>query len=148
MGSISNEKIALIHVAKKQIAMVDDDYRAMLQRVAGVSSSTDLDDAGLDRVMAEFERLGFQKPRSRVKGAKRAGMASAAQLGHIRALWKAYSGKYDDHKLGLWLEKKMRVSDLRFLEAWRAGKAIAVLEKLATWRKTHPFEPEAPGDQQ
>lgn len=141
--TISARKKALIHVAKSQLAMADEDYRAMLSRVAGVHSSKDLDELTFDRVMAELERLGFQKPRSRLKAPRREGMATPAQIGHIRALFKQYSGKYDEHSLGLWLEKKVHVSDLRFLDGARAGKAIAVLKKLAKWRESNPLLPEA-----
>jgi hypothetical protein len=126
--ALSNQKLALVHVAKAQLAIVDEDYRALLQRVASVHSARDLDEAGLDRVMAEFERLGFQKPRSRIKGSMREGMATPAQIGRIRSLWKSYSGNDDELRLGHWLEKHFHVSSLRFLQGWRAGKVIAILE--------------------
>lgn len=56
---IGNRGKSLIHVAKTQLSMTDDDYRALLRRVAGVASSRDLNEAGLSAVMAEFKRLGF-----------------------------------------------------------------------------------------
>ena len=136
---ITSKQKALIHVAKAQLGMEDEDYRAMLARVAGVASSAQLDAAGFERVTAELERLGFRNPRSRLQGASREGMATPAQLGRIRSLWKAYSGRDDELALGHWLEKHFHVSNLRFLEDWRASKAVAVLERMATWRKAHPF---------
>ena len=36
-----NPALAKIHIAKKELAMADDTYRAMLQNIAGVSSSKD-----------------------------------------------------------------------------------------------------------
>lgn len=56
-----------IHVARRQLNMDDADYRALLQRAAGVVSSADIRQSGqLDAVMAEFRRLGFKdKPSAR-----------------------------------------------------------------------------------
>lgn len=122
-------------MAKAQLHMADEDYRALLQRVAGVSSSSDLDDAGFDKVMAEFERCGFRKTRQRDHGARREGFATPKQLGRMRALWKAYSGEDDELALGKWLEKKFHVSSIRFVRDYDAGKVVATLTKMAAWRR-------------
>jgi hypothetical protein len=125
--TLTNQQKAVIHVAKGQLHMADEDYRAMLMRIAGVTTSNDLDEDGFEKVMAEFERLGFRSVRSRTPASRREGMASPAQIGKIRSLWKAYSGNDDELRLGRWLEKHFHVSSLRFLEDWRAGKVIAIL---------------------
>src|SRR5436190_2088110 len=49
---IGRATTAAIHVGKKQLVLDDDTYRAMLHSVAGVTSSTQLDEAGADRVLA------------------------------------------------------------------------------------------------
>ena len=54
--------IAKIHVAKKQLGLEDDAYRAILQRVTSFSSSAACQDEALHSVLAEFQRLGFQPP--------------------------------------------------------------------------------------
>lgn len=128
--SISNEKKSVLHVAKSQMQMVDADYRALLQRAAGVSSSVDLDEAGFTAVMAEFERMGFRSSKGSAQKERREGMATPAQIGKIRALWKGYIGIDDERALGHWLEKHFHISHVRFLEDWRAGKAIAILKKM------------------
>lgn len=128
--SIPGEKKALIHVAKHQLQMADESYRALLRRAAGVSSSVDLDEAGFAAVMAEFERIGFRSTKGRAQKERREGMATPAQIGKIRSLWKGYIGEDDDLKLGHWLEKHFHVSHVRFLEGYRAGKAIAILLKM------------------
>lgn len=62
----ANARLAKIHIAKQQLGMDDATYRAILQSITGVRSSKDLDDAGYDKVMAHFERCGFQpKPAPR-----------------------------------------------------------------------------------
>ncbi|WP_316154743.1 regulatory protein GemA [Cupriavidus sp. BIC8F] len=51
--------LAKIHVAKKQLAMEDDVYRAMLQSVSGVQSAKDLTVAQAEKVLAHLRKCGF-----------------------------------------------------------------------------------------
>nr|WP_246884420.1 regulatory protein GemA [Pseudomonas chlororaphis] len=57
-----------IHIAKKDLGLDDDTYRAVLVRVAGVRSAKDLTPKQVGQVLAEFTRLGWQP--SKVKGRK------------------------------------------------------------------------------
>ena len=59
--------LAKIHIAKTQLGLDDDTYRALLARVAGVHSAKDLSPRQVGRVLAEFERLGW-KPKAAAKG--------------------------------------------------------------------------------
>lgn len=52
-------ELAQIHIAKKQLALDDDTYRAMLWTVARAHSSGDLDFAGRSRVLEHLKRCGF-----------------------------------------------------------------------------------------
>lgn len=61
--SINNRQKALLHVAKTELRLDDDDYRALLYAEAGVESSKDLDLQGFERVLARFEQLGFRVKR-------------------------------------------------------------------------------------
>lgn len=65
---ISKGKLAQIHIAKAQLGLSDDDYRAILARTAGVNSAKDLTNRTVGGVMHEFRRLGFEP-----KPAKKAG---------------------------------------------------------------------------
>lgn len=51
--------LAKIHIAKAQLGLDDDTYRAILARVAGVRSAKDLSPRQIGAVIAEFERLGW-----------------------------------------------------------------------------------------
>ena len=51
--------LAKIHVAKKQLAMEDDAYRAMLQSLAGVKSAKDLTVVQAEKVLAHLRKCGF-----------------------------------------------------------------------------------------
>ncbi|WP_046079660.1 gp16 family protein [Halomonas sp. HG01] len=65
---ISKNKLAQIHIARQQLGLSDDEYRAILARTVGVSSAKELTDSNVGRVLHEFKRLGW-KP----KAPKRAG---------------------------------------------------------------------------
>lgn len=53
------KEIKLIKTAQRALGMDDAGYRAMLQRVAGVTSCKSLTPTGVGRVLRELERLGF-----------------------------------------------------------------------------------------
>lgn len=54
-----NRELAMIHVAKKQLAMDDESYRAMLWACGRVKSSKDLDYGGRQRVIEHLKKCGF-----------------------------------------------------------------------------------------
>lgn len=58
-------ELAKIHVAKKNLGLDELTYRAMLQEVAGVSSSADLDAKGRKNVIAHLVARGFQPTRGK-----------------------------------------------------------------------------------
>lgn len=49
-----------IQIARRQLGMDDDTYRAMLTRTVGAESSKGLTPRQVGRVLAELERLGFE----------------------------------------------------------------------------------------
>lgn len=55
-----NGDLAKIHVAKKQLALTDDDYRAMLWTQGRVHSASELDHAGRQRVLDHLKACGFK----------------------------------------------------------------------------------------
>lgn len=57
---IKRREITLIHIAKQQLGMDDDTYRAMLWSVARVKSSTQLDFAGRKNVLDHLKACGFK----------------------------------------------------------------------------------------
>lgn len=128
---LSRDKVTLVHVAKQQVGLAEDLYRAMLMEVAGVSRSKDLSLEGFLRVMQRFERLGFKRqfsPPARSDQAPRIGMATSAQMDYIRGLWAQWSGQADEAAMTAWIERKYHVSAIRFLDATRASKAIEGLK--------------------
>ncbi|WP_165682140.1 gp16 family protein [Metapseudomonas otitidis] len=78
-----------IQIARRQLGMDDDTYRAMLMRTVGATTSKGLTPRQIGRVLAELERLGFQptSPRKAPAGRKTAESAPerAALIGKINA---------------------------------------------------------------
>lgn len=54
-----NLQLSKIHIAKKDLGLDDETYRALLGRVAGVRSAKDLSPRQISHVLAEFARLGW-----------------------------------------------------------------------------------------
>ncbi len=63
-----NAALAQIHIAKQQLALDDEAYRAMLWTIARVRSAKDLDDAGRRAVLAHLKARGFKTPGGRFPG--------------------------------------------------------------------------------
>lgn len=124
------KQIALIKVAKRQLGLTDDQYRALLLWAGGVESAKDLGATGFERVMGYLTRLGFKSDWNKRTFGNRRGMASPKQVDLIRELWRQFSGADDDAALGKWLELSYGVSSLRFLDALTAQKAITGLRAM------------------
>ncbi len=127
---ISKAGIKQIKYAQRQLQLSDEDYRTILRRVAGVSSSTELAQSSFALVMDEFARMGFIST-ARSEAAKQESRApwasSHAQRSKISAMWDAWKGKHDPDGLRHWLEKKHGVSDLQFVSAEKAIKIIGAI---------------------
>lgn len=79
--------LAKIHIAKAQLGMDDETYRALLARVAGVTSAKQLTPRQASAVLAELQRLGWQ-PQSKHEGRARPRPAPSrtAVMGKVEAL--------------------------------------------------------------
>ncbi|HEY4697097.1 MAG TPA: regulatory protein GemA [Gallionella sp.] len=131
-GQIFGSKLKLIHIAKRALRMTDEDYRALLQRVAGVKSSSDLTPVGFDAVMAEFNRLGFVSTKTKRKPKGAGGTApnhpTPAQWRLIeeRAKHVGYAG-LEDPRFIAWVKPRGKVEHPRFLDNAGAQRVIAAL---------------------
>ena len=55
-GFMDKKKLAVIHIVKRELSLSDDDYRDILERVAGVRSAKDLTDDQFHKLMRYFVR--------------------------------------------------------------------------------------------
>ena len=123
--------LAKIHVAKKQLAMEDDAYRAMLMSVAGVKSSKDLTVAQAEKVLAHLQKCGFKplapKTRPCAPAADRAALVRklGAQLGAAGRDW-AYLERAADGRTSM-VRRICGVDAISFCDAWMLRKLVAAL---------------------
>jgi len=139
--AIGTAKLSLIHVAKKQLALSEEDYRQILDQAAGVASARELSPGGFEAVMDRFEQLGFESTSTRRGYGHRRCMATPAQLALVRKGWAAYTaGEGTEVQLNAWLHAKFGVSALRFLDRWAVSKVIHAL-RCMNERRSNPKTP-------
>lgn len=74
--------LAKVHIARKELAIQEESYRAILERITGCTSSKDCTEQQLKRLVAEFKRLGW-KPK-----VCRASPEARPYVRKIYALWR------------------------------------------------------------
>jgi len=131
-AGIPAKKLAVLHVAKKQLGLADPDYRAILFGYGGVESAADLDEGGFQRVMNYLTALGFRSDWTKRTFGDRPGMATPAQVDLVRSLWGDCHGP-DEREAALngWLAKYHKVSALRFVTRAKAQAVITALKAMA-----------------
>lgn len=157
-------ELGAIHVAKKQLALTDESYADLLERLTGQRSAKELDAKQRSRVIEEFRRLGWGRggntapspgsphaPRRRVgsppspaPGSCRGG--EGKQLRKIRALWLSlhHLAEVDDpsetalEHFATTLTKKDRM-------AWSDASALVwVTEALLDWCQRKGYDARSP----
>lgn len=124
--------IRLIHVAKTQLDLDEDNYRAVLVGATGKSSCSDMVGLEIKHAYDAMVRLGF-KPGP----AKNAAKTKSPQLAKMRAMW------IELHSLGLvkdrtdagllkFCKRLTKVDRLEWLTPAQASQAI---EGLKSWRQ-------------
>lgn len=132
---LRNAELAQIHLAKKQLGLDDDTYRAVLWTVARVKSAKDLDWTGRKALLEHFKAKGWKPapPRS----AKASKPAAPGQDGLVRALWSELhaAGKVrdaSDAALGSWLKRNRWPERAEWLTQRQINQAIEALKKWLT----------------
>jgi phage gp16-like protein len=126
-----SRSIAAMHVAKKQLGLDDDTYRAALTQVTGKSSSASMTEAERQKVLEHFRAAGF-------KGAS-IGRRTALEgrfAKKLQALWIAgwnlgLVRDRDDRALITFVKRQTGIDHVRFVRHGQdAAKAI---EALKSW---------------
>ena len=124
--------LAAVHVARKKLGMIEDDYRAVLHRITGHTSAKDCDNLQLGKVLDEFGRMGFQ---STARTARRAPAASAVAR-KARAMWISLGqlGAIEDaseEKLELFGRRQLGVERLQWANEREGFRLIEALKAMA-----------------
>lgn len=126
---MSAAAIKLIHVAKRELRMDEDDYRALLLRAGGHSSAKDLSDDGAQAVIEEMKRLGF-KPKNANS------TLSGPFAPKLVALWLSawnlgIARNRHEHALIAFVERQTGIAHVRWVRDQR--EAAKVIEALKKW---------------
>jgi len=147
--------IRLVHVAKRDLALDDETYRAMLMAVTGEASSADLTVPQLERVLDHMKRSGFtvrhKSPKDRPRdsahppGGLSRRIAQDTQSRKIRALWLSLHDmgavrNCSEAALGAYVRRITRCDALQWLDADQASHVIETLKKwqFRIQQKTRP----------
>lgn len=139
--SLPLSKLKLLHVARRQLGIEEEAWRAILRQHGGVASSRELSQGGFDGVMLRLGQLGFKSTSPLKPLPRRRGMSPPGQAQLIRHLWAEFTdGKGTDASLGKWLEGRFKVSALRFVDEELAPKAIGALRNMVARKAARPAQ--------
>jgi hypothetical protein len=134
-----SEKLALIHLARKDRALDEDAYRGLLYGAAGVASAGKIDtEEQFEAVMKAFSNLGFvrspaKSKRLPVRNEQRNNYSTGRQLYYIKGLWELASRSKDEKSLRGMVKRIGHVEDLRFLANKDATALILALRDIC-WK--------------
>lgn len=123
--------IAIINVAKSQLGLDEDDYRALLVRVTKVASLRAMSERQRLAVVVEMKRLGFKVKAN----SKKLPLASKPYIRLVHALWKSchQKGVIEDgsrQALRTFVKKRSGVDDPDFLTFDQANPIIDALKAM------------------
>ncbi len=134
-----NAKLALIHLAKKECALDEAAYRALIIGAAGVKSSSYIEhEDQFDAIMLAFKRLGFVSSGAITR--RRSLYISRGQLSYIRKLWEAASREKSDSALRSMVRRIGHVDDISFLSKQSAQALILALRTMCWKAGKNPDE--------
>lgn len=139
--------IRLIHIAKSQLHLADENYRALLQGCsAGKTSCAGMHVGELQNVLDAVKKLGFKLEGSRRFGGTKTmpvteaniGRATVAQLEYIKGLWELCARNKTETALRAFVKRIAHVSDVRFLTERSAQPVINALRAMAAQAGYNP----------
>lgn len=133
--TIRRAELAAIHVAKKQLRLDDDTYRALLVGLTGLDSSAKMNTYQRRLVIEHLRKKGFEKRPGAGAGPSKFVYLSDAQLRMVRGLWidLARAGAVRDSSelaLNHFVKRMTGIETLSWLTPEAANK---VIEALKSW---------------
>ncbi len=127
--------LAAIHVAKKQLGLDDDTYRAKLRLITGKTSTKEMSEAERQSVISAFRQDGFA-PAGAVRRANSRRKLSGKFAGKLQALWIAGFNlgivrDRDDAALESFIRRQTGIERERWLRF--SDDATRVIEALKSW---------------
>lgn len=132
--------IKLIHVGRRELAMDEDTYRAILKDKTGHDSAADCSVPQLERLLGHLKSAGFKVKVSASAGAQRRGgsraLADDDQSRMIRAIWLELHGMgiVRDSSEAAMAGFVCRHTKIEALQWLSSKQASSVIEHLKKWR--------------
>ncbi len=143
VSKLSRGVLAKIHIAKKALALSDDDYRDILDRVCGVRSATLIEPSQALELQRELRRLGWDgyllrrgelPPLKYSDIEERDGdYPSGRQLRLLESMFKRIKGYADfapDLAFRRFLKKRFHIEHPRYLDTKTYQKALSAVRRL------------------
>lgn len=143
MSDSHNQQMKLIHVAKRDLKLADEDYRRIIREVGGSASGSakDLTDRGVNQVLDHFRTLGWMPSKlggralPGLKG-QRVGMATQKQLALLLGLWSDAARTPTEAAFNHFLQSRFGVSHYRFLPIHKVSGIKAALDSMIAHKQT------------
>lgn len=128
--------IQLIHIAKQQLGLDEETYRAMLMSVGGKSSSSELDIKGRKAVLDHLKACGFKPTRAQRPGQTHRALAAEKQPieAKIGAQLKALGAEWP-YAYAIARRLYPEVTRFEFLTVEQLGKVSGALARTINSRK-------------
>lgn len=132
IDDVRRRELAMIHIAKKQLGMAEESYRAILWTIARVESAGDLDWAGRKQLLEHLKKCGFKaRPPKRAGGRE---VEESPQAKMIVALWLELHNAGvvkdpSDRALNRWVKRMTGVDSLRWLKPQQMNSVVEALKK-------------------
>ena len=128
--------VKIIHVAKNQTGLSDEQYRALLSGSCGVDSAKDIKSwAQYRAVMAAFKKLGFKSPSKAFQKssneARQPQWISKRQEYYIRGLWRLASRAQSEESLRSLTKRITGTYDVTWCSKKDASRLILALRDIA-----------------
>lgn len=131
MGKISRSKIIqLIHIAKSQIGLSDEDYRAVLESTTKKTSCSDMSLFELNEVLKAMKKLGFKVKKLETKDNEIGWDASKEQMDYIKGMWELVARDKSDRALYKFIKRITGADHPRFMRSVDSQKVIVALRKM------------------
>ena len=144
MSKLDRSKlIQLIHVAKKEIGLSDEDYRAILESTAKKSSCSEMSVFELNEVLKAMKKLGFKVKKMETREEEIGWDTSRAQMDYIRGMWELVARDKSERALYRFIKRITGADHPRFMGAVEAQKVILALRKMVMNTGLNPDRKEA-----
>lgn len=132
--------VRLIHVARRDLNMDEDTYRAILHKATGKASTSDMTIPELEKTLEHFKRCGFKIRHARKnkhgKAVRSIPLAQDPDAKKIRALWLFLHDlglvrNASENALAAYVKRITRVNALQWIDGEQAKIVIESLKKWA-----------------